>query len=73
VIRVIVAGNPGVEVQNRGAYLRVLVPSRCVLLRAQVERVLERPFVLPGDLEKIMPSFAGTFCVNADEATWSEK
>lgn len=63
-------GNDGVEVRDRGAYLRVQVASRCVLRRDAVERLLGHPFKLPGDLELVMPSFAGRFTVGDDEAIW---
>jgi toluene monooxygenase system ferredoxin subunit len=63
--------NQAVEVQDRGAYVRVLVPGRCVLARAAVERGLGRPFRLPGDLEMMMPSFSGSLRVTDDEAVWT--
>jgi toluene monooxygenase system protein D len=59
-----------VQVQDRGAYLRVLVPSRCHVTRAAIEQELGREFRLPGDLERVMPSFKGTFRVDEEEATW---
>ena len=64
---------PGVEVQDRGAYLRVLAPDRCVVERSAIERVLGRPFRLPGDLEAVMPSFKGAFQVDSEQATWSPR
>jgi hypothetical protein len=62
--------NREVEVQDRGAYFRVLARGRCVLPRQVVERLLGRAFRLPGDLELVMPSFKGTFSVSEDEAVW---
>jgi len=62
--------NPEVEIQDRGAYLRVLVRGRCVLSRQAVERLLGRGFRLPGDLELVMPSFKGAFSVSEEEAVW---
>ena len=62
--------NREVEVQDRGAYFRVLVPLRCVLSRAAIERRLGRTFRLPGDLELVMPSFKGAFSVDEDRAIW---
>jgi toluene monooxygenase system protein D len=59
-----------VEVQDRGSYLRVLVPMKCLVTRAAIERELGRAFRLPGDLELVMPSFKGAFQVNEEEATW---
>lgn len=70
VIAAISALNPGVELLDRGAYVRVLVPSCCVVTRAAIETQLARPFRLPRDLEAIMSSFKGRFRVNADEASW---
>jgi toluene monooxygenase system ferredoxin subunit len=63
--------NRSVAVQDRGSYLRVLVPGRCVVTRAAIESILGRPFRLPGDLELLMPSFKGMFRVSEDEAEWS--
>ena len=62
---------PALAVDDRGAYLRVRVPGRCVVQRAAVERALGRPFRLPGDLEAVMPSFKGSFHVTSDEAVWA--
>jgi hypothetical protein len=62
--------DPGVELSDRGAYVRVLAADRCRVTRAAIERALGRPFQLPGDLEAVMPSFKGTFAVSEDEATW---
>jgi hypothetical protein len=70
VVAALRAANPGVELLDRGAYLRVVVPGRCLLRREDVERELGHGFRLPVDLEAIMPSFAGRFTVDDDEATW---
>lgn len=70
VVAAIREDNPGAAVRDRGAYLRVEAPGRCVLRREAVERILGRPFRLPGDLELVMPSFAGRFTVGDDEAVW---
>jgi hypothetical protein len=64
--------NPGVTVQDRGAYLRVGVAGRCVLRRASVEAVLGQVFALPGDLERVMLSFVGSLHVDRDEAAWTD-
>ena len=53
--------NADVSVRDRGAYFRVEVPHRCVVTRAAIERGLGRTFELPSALERIMPSFAGSF------------
>jgi MmoB/DmpM family len=63
--------NDGVEVIDRGSYLRVLVPSQCAVSREAIESALSRPFRLPGDLEQVMPSFRGRFQVSEDQASWS--
>ena len=63
--------NDGVEVIDRGSYLRVLVPARCGVSRAAIESALSRSFRLPGDLEQVMPSFRGRFQVSEDQASWS--
>ena len=63
--------NATVEIEDRGAYVRVLVPERCVVTRAAIEAAGGRPFQLPGDLERVMPSFKGRFAVTADEAVWT--
>jgi hypothetical protein len=70
VIAAIRAQNPAVELLDRGAYVRVLVPRRCVVTRAEIEKQLGQPFRLPRDLEAIMSSFKGRFRVTADEASW---
>jgi hypothetical protein len=63
--------NADVEVMDRGAYLRVRVPGRCVMAREAVERALGRPFVLPGDLEAVMPSFMGRLHMDEEQAVWA--
>jgi toluene monooxygenase system protein D len=57
-------------VQDRGSYVRVLVPGRCRVTRESIEAALGRPFALPADLELVMPSFMGAFTVTDDEAVW---
>jgi hypothetical protein len=63
--------NQRVVVEDRGAYLRVLVPGRCVVTRPAIERVLGRPFRLPADLEPLMPSFKGLLAITEDHVEWS--
>ena len=63
--------NPAAIIHDRGAYLRVAVPGRCVLRRDAVERLLGHPFRLPGDLERIMPSCQGRIAISADEVVWA--
>jgi hypothetical protein len=62
--------NPGAVVYDEGAYLRVMSPRRCVLTRARVEDALGAPVQFPGDLEVVMPSFAGQMRLTEDEAAW---
>jgi hypothetical protein len=63
--------NQDVEVFDRGAYLRVLVPRTCVVTRAAIERRLGDVFAMPDDLEQIMPSFKGELELSDDGASWS--
>ena len=65
--------NADVSVRDRGAYLRVEVPRRCVVTREAIEHRLGRSFELPTALERIMPSFSGTFSVSADMASWEAR
>ena len=73
VVRAIRASNPDVVVQSRGAYVRVMAPGCCLLRRAAIERESGQPFRLPGDLERIMPSFSGFFRVSEEEAVWTHE
>jgi toluene monooxygenase system protein D len=70
VAEVLLQENPGATLVDRGSYLRVTVPQRCVLPRRAVEARLGRPFHLPGDLERVMPSFKGHLQIDAEEASW---
>jgi toluene monooxygenase system ferredoxin subunit len=62
--------NEIVDVVDRGAYLRVRCPRRCLVTRAAIEACANRPFRLPQDLELIMSSFKGRFHVSEDDARW---
>lgn len=70
VVRALLETNPGAIVEDRGSYVRVKVAGRCVLNAATVARFLGRPFLLPMDLEKIMPSFKGRLSMVAGEVVW---
>jgi toluene monooxygenase system protein D len=70
IARAICEANPDASVQDRGAYLRVLVPGRCAVRRDAIERALGRPFRLPADLELVMPSFKGALAISDDEVAW---
>ena len=63
--------NGAAVVEDRGSYLRVLVPQRCVVTRRAIESELGRPFRLPADLEVLMPAFKGTLQLSEEEAVWS--
>jgi toluene monooxygenase system protein D len=63
--------NAGVTVVDRGGYLRVLVPGRCVVTRQAIERALGHRFELPVDLEALMPAFKGRMAMDGDHAEWS--
>ena len=63
--------NPCAEIQERGSYVRILVPRRCVVTRAAVEEILGHPFDLRADLEAMMPSFRGRLRLADDEAVWT--
>jgi len=68
---VISRANPDVRIEDRGAYLRVLSPRRCVLTVRAVERELGRPFRLPVDLEALMPAFKGLMAISPGRVEWS--
>jgi toluene monooxygenase system protein D len=71
VVAVLRAHNPGLALEDRGAYVRILAPSPCVLPRDAVERALGAPFPLPGALELIMPSFKGRLAIDEATARWT--
>ena len=62
--------NQDVLVVDRGAYLRVLVPRRCIVTRSAIEKHLGRPFRFPGELETVMSAFKGSLQLNQDDAAW---
>ena len=70
IIAALRSSNPELNVLDRGGYLRVSSPRRCVLSREIMESLTGREFRLPGDLETVMSSFKGLFSVNEDEAVW---
>jgi len=69
----IVELNPGAEVIDRGAYYRVLVDRCCTVTRAAVEAISGREFSLPGDLERVMPAFAGHLSIHPQAASWTHE
>jgi hypothetical protein len=70
VVAAIVALNPGARVQDRGAYLRVCVPGRCVVTRSAIEAELGRGLDWPGGLELVMPAFQGLLSLDDERAEW---
>lgn len=70
VVAAIVALNEEVRLLDRGAYVRVYVPGRCVVTRSAIEQAMGQAFVLPGDLEAIMSSFKGRLHINDEQASW---
>jgi hypothetical protein len=66
----ILTTNAGADVDDRGAYLRVSVPGRCVVLRSAIEMQLGRRFELPRDLELVMPAFQGRLRIEDDRVEW---
>jgi toluene monooxygenase system protein D len=62
--------NQDVLVVDRGAYLRVLVPQRCIVTRAAIEKHLGRSFRFPGELETVMSAFKGSLQLNQEDAAW---
>ncbi len=70
VLSAIRAENSDVQVQDRGAYLRVLHPSRCAVSRRGIETALGRSVQLRADLELCMPSFRGRLSVDDERAIW---
>lgn len=71
--RALAEDNPDAVLEDRGAYVRVLVPLRCQLIRQDLERRTARAWRFPRDIERVMPSFKGFFRVTRDEACWSSE
>lgn len=70
VVAAIQSLNTAARVLDRGAYLRVMAPVRCVVTREAIERALGRPVRLPGDLELAMASFKGRLSIDSERAVW---
>ena len=62
--------NSDVLVLDRGAYLRVLVPQRCMVTREAIEKHLGRSIRFPGELETVMSAFKGALRLSENEAIW---
>jgi len=65
--------NSEVVIVDRGAYLRVLAPRKCVVTRSEIEKHLGRPIRFPGELETVMSAFKGAIRLTQDEAVWQLK
>jgi toluene monooxygenase system protein D len=65
--------NNDVVVVDRGAYLRVLAPRKCVVTRVGIEKHLGRAIRFPGELETVMSAFKGAIKLTQDEAVWQLK
>ena len=63
--------NPSIEIHNRGSYIRVLAPRRCLVTRSAIEDILRQPFDFRAELEIMMPSFKGRMRLDDDEAVWT--
>ena len=60
----------GVVIDDRGSYLRVSAPGGCKVTKSAIEREVGAPFRLPGDLERVMPSFVGRLVLTEEDARW---
>jgi hypothetical protein len=63
--------NASAAVEDRGSYLRVLCPQRCVVTRAAIERKLGRRFILPADIERLLLASRGRLALTQDHALWT--
>lgn len=70
VVAAIEQDNSDVVISDEGAYLRILVPDVCRLSRATIEEVTGSSVAFPGDLEAVMPSFAGRISFDENGAVW---
>ena len=63
--------NSDTLIVDRGAYLRILVPVRCVLRADDVSKLCGETFELPNDLEAVMPAFQGRLRLDGQVAEWT--
>lgn len=68
--RAIEAANLQTRCIDRGSYLRVLVPKRCILPLTLAREHCGSDFRLPASLESVMVSFSGCLKMTAAEAVW---
>jgi toluene monooxygenase system protein D len=66
----ILTSNALATVDDRGAYLRISVPGRCVVTRQAIESHLGKHFLLPRDLELVMPAFQGLIRISDESVEW---
>ena len=66
----ILVSNPGAIIEDHGAYLRVTAPERCAVARSEIEERLGRAFLLPRDLELVMPAFQGFLRLSEEGVEW---
>jgi hypothetical protein len=62
--------NAGVRVSQRGSYLRVSASARCEVHAEVISELLGKPFRIPQDLERVMPSFRGRLFLSEELAAW---
>src|SRR6516225_7076548 len=70
IVRAIEQDNDDVVVRDEGAYIRVEAPRVCRLRRTTLEAVIGETISFPGDLEVLMPAFAGSLQLTEDGAIW---
>ena len=70
IVAAIESSNDDVDIQDEGAYLRVMAHGTCRVSRAAVEEQFGQPIQLPGDLEVIMSSFAGLVSISEAGVVW---
>lgn len=70
IVEAIELDNEKVVIEDYGSYRRVLVPNRCVVTKATIEKVIGRPFRFPGELETVLSTFKGRINLSEQEASW---
>jgi toluene monooxygenase system protein D len=70
IVSAIEQDNKDVVVRDEGAYIRVEAPRICRLQRATLEAAAGEAISFPGDLEVLMPAFAGSLQLTEDSAIW---
>jgi hypothetical protein len=70
IIEILQAAYPDLQLVDRGAYVRVMVPERCVLSIAAVKNIVGNEFTLPRDLEVILCAKQGNMRITEDAVIW---